>query len=360
MTVSISRKWWWFLLTVFIITAIGVAVYLAPQKAGTIDPPELPSEPGVYRFATNTNVQCLTISPNGRLLAAAGNGGIIYVWDLTTIQPVAVLKGHKGYITTIVFTPDGKQLVSGGSEHVVRVWDTSAWSMAYVVEDFAASIHQIAVSPRGDALATADGTIMGMLKVIDFPSRQLRYGHRNNDLGVVCVVFSPDGARLAFQGFDGNKITICDSVTGKLLVELKTGARADYAQQLFFSPDGSRLYGTAVPGRLICFDTHSGNRLWTIQGSRNVTSSIALSPKGDLLVSCGDNDSHTTAIKFWRPSDHGLLATINRDSAGIRPLAFHPDGKSIVLNYEDSIELIDLRVFKQGKLLLGEACETAE
>lgn len=68
----------------------------------------------------------LVFSPNGRLLASAGQWETIRVWDLWTGKEVGRFSGHRGPINTLSFAPDSKTLASGGADSNVLVWDVSA------------------------------------------------------------------------------------------------------------------------------------------------------------------------------------------------------------------------------------------
>ncbi|KAH8672846.1 quinon protein alcohol dehydrogenase-like superfamily, partial [Tricladium varicosporioides] len=57
-------------------------------------------------------------------LAAGGEKGIIYVWDLKSGQLVETLTGHTAAIFSIEYTPDGSHIVSGSEDKTVRVWDS--------------------------------------------------------------------------------------------------------------------------------------------------------------------------------------------------------------------------------------------
>ena len=116
-------------------------------------------------------------------------------WDLATGQEMLTLKGHTGWVFSVVFRPpDGSRLASAGGDQTVKVWDA----------------------------ATGQETLS--LK-----------GHTG---GVSSVAFSPDGKRLAFADYDGT-VTVCDLATGRETLTLKGHTSA--VTSVAFSPDGSRL-----------------------------------------------------------------------------------------------------------------------
>jgi WD40 repeat protein len=65
----------------------------------------------------------LAIAPDSRLLALAGPGGSIHLWDLLTGKQVHVLQGHTGIVNAVAFTAHGKKLVSASDDTTVLVWD---------------------------------------------------------------------------------------------------------------------------------------------------------------------------------------------------------------------------------------------
>lgn len=69
----------------------------------------------------------LAYSPDGRVLAvaeAAKSG--VRLWDTTTGQELAHLKGHEGGVVSLLFTPDGKQMISGSRDTTALVWDVAS------------------------------------------------------------------------------------------------------------------------------------------------------------------------------------------------------------------------------------------
>jgi eukaryotic-like serine/threonine-protein kinase len=67
-------------------------------------------------------VRALAFSPDGQLLATAGDDNTIKLWDLATRQERATLRGHKKRVWGLAFASDGKTLASGSDDQTVRLW----------------------------------------------------------------------------------------------------------------------------------------------------------------------------------------------------------------------------------------------
>jgi WD40 repeat protein/tRNA A-37 threonylcarbamoyl transferase component Bud32 len=199
--------------------------------------------------------------------------------------------------------------------------------------------------------------------------RLLRDGHftfHGHRLGVTCVAFSPDGARLA-SGSGGadspnrpGELVLWDAHAGRALRPLRghrTGVRC-----LAFSPDGARLAsgGGGRPGdgagELFLWDVRGGRRLRAFQGFLGPVEAVAFSPDGAWLASAGPDGT----VRLWGAHDGRLLRSLvgpHRKPSGtahhgpVTALAFAPDGKSLASAGRDG--LLKVWDMPAGRLLWG-------
>jgi WD40 repeat protein len=69
---------------------------------------------------------CVALSPDGKTLAAGGVEGdsTVRLFEVETGKARGSLTGHQGIVQCLTFSPDGRLLLSGSADATVLVWDT--------------------------------------------------------------------------------------------------------------------------------------------------------------------------------------------------------------------------------------------
>lgn len=85
---------------------------------------EIPQESNLYY---GTNLQILSWSPDGKLLAI-GHFGDIFIWNSETGKIDNLVRKHSTVISNLVWNPDGKLLVSSDAQYddppyIIKIWN---------------------------------------------------------------------------------------------------------------------------------------------------------------------------------------------------------------------------------------------
>ena len=99
------------------------------------------------------DINCLAFSPDGAWLAIAGANGEASIWQLDSQQCVRSFDPARDKVSALAFTPDCKTLIVGVAAGV-ELWDTANWSKRQRLAGDEEPIQSLAVSPDGTTLAS--------------------------------------------------------------------------------------------------------------------------------------------------------------------------------------------------------------
>ena len=162
------------------------------------------------------SVYSLVVSPDGRRLGAVTNDGVRF-WDLATRARLAPLHLPLQGVRVVAFSPDGRRLAAGGDGPKVLIAGTAGGEPIAELTGFSGRIQSLAFSPDGRQLLTAgkDPT----LRLWDATTGRMVRTFAGHSLEVLAAVFHPDGTRIASGGHD-RSICLWDTATGEELVRL--------------------------------------------------------------------------------------------------------------------------------------------
>ena len=98
---------------------------------GEIEVFDVPSGKSVRKLPQPARVTWLTLSHDGRRVAAASAGRTVKVWSVESGEETMSV-GSSDQISVIVFSQDGEQLASINGDHTTQVWDVASRRLAWV------------------------------------------------------------------------------------------------------------------------------------------------------------------------------------------------------------------------------------
>jgi WD40 repeat protein len=249
-------------------------------------------------------LHCLAVSGDGKMVAAGGAGGAVWLW-----------REASGQFERLLF-------VSDKSRKYWEVWQTAGDWMYPKFNDPKTTdqVLALAFSPDGKLLATA--TQAGAVKLWEMPSGKEYAGFSEKLEGVGCLAFSRDGTTLAAN--DAAQIVLWDVKSG---TTRKLGEHTQPVRCLAFSPDGKTLASGSVDRQIKLWDWRAGQELRRpIVGHTEDVTSLAFSPDGRNLAS----GSVDTTVKLWNVATGQDLFTLAGHSGPVYCVAFSPDGCTLV------------------------------
>ena len=104
----------------------------------------------------------ITYSQDGRFLASGGEDWVVRVWDAETLDAIAELEGHDGYVYSVIFSSDGSTLLSASHEGKMISWDVSSRRLNGAA--FQGSVIRTAAC-SSDGRSYASGSAEGSIRV---------------------------------------------------------------------------------------------------------------------------------------------------------------------------------------------------
>lgn len=291
-------------------------------------------------------LRTVAFSPNDALIAAAGDGELIYLVDADTLRPTAELRGHTGRINSVAFSPDGRLLASAGRDETVRVWDVQTGELLNMLAGHTDDVVSVAFDPAGTMLASGsvDGTLR-LWQAADGTALRTLTGHSDS---VESVVFSPDGALVASGSLDG-KVQLWEPHSGRLLRTLEA-RYSDAFTSVAFSTDGSTIMSVGAGITIHVWDVQSGSLLRTFDGREEYPFGLKISPDGSIIATGGDK------VRLYDARTGALFRTLEGHNAAMTALDVSSSGKTLVSAGTDgALHLWDLAKKVQASVLDGHA-----
>ena len=289
--------------------------------------------------------------------------GDIIVLDMITGSQIAILSGHTDEVNTLTFSSDGRLLASGSDDCTVKLWDVQTGTVTKTFSGHTRAVLSVSISPDFTTIASGSGdrsiclwnSLTGecyctieqqdyvehisfsptdpqyLLSVCD--KKVWQWDINGHEAGPTYkgshVAFSSDGCH--FVTCKQTAITVWDTSSGVVAAEFRV-ASGD-TRCCCFSPD-DRLIAAAAGHTIYVWDINiAGSEPYYVEpfiGHTGDITSLIFSTPSSLISASLDK-----SVKFWQIGTSPTAA----DMAGLEPLLLTSPIKSITLQAKDRIAI---------------------
>jgi WD40 repeat protein len=150
--------------------------------------------------AHEKEVLCLSLSPDGHILASGGADAMVKLWNPLTGKLLKSIPAHTMAVRALAWSPDNRFLASAGSDRLIQLWRADG-SLAGTIIAHDEPVITLAWSRDGRAIL--GGTADGYLKAWNVDGLGLIGSKHAHDKSVFGVATQKSGDLIATCGSDG-------------------------------------------------------------------------------------------------------------------------------------------------------------
>lgn len=287
---------------------------------GTVKLWHLPSAQSTNILRHSHWLSRLAFSPKAPILAVEDyHTQATVLWNLTSRQRITNLAQHSAEFGSgaVAFSPDGDLLATAGQDGIAQVWNLSTGKMIFEFPKERGAAY-LAFHPFQPILAVVYDDIRfwdlrtgGQTNLVEKPPSQRARA----------IAFSPDGERIAIGDRDGG-VSIWSLATRRKLHAFQAHSAGSGIYAICFSHDGALLASGATDNLIALYDLRRRPLISQLAGHTGLVGALAFSPDGKSLVST----SWDGTAKFWYIANHQLALTLVQEGGPLTSVSFSPDG----------------------------------
>lgn len=235
----------------------------------------------------------ISVSPSGDLIAIAGMGSRVSLWDTKSKSVKLEIDTLEGGPTEVLFSNSGKHLAIANRAGEVWVYQVNQFDQAVCTwKTEGSKIEAIRFHPRGGELAVAYVDNHIELRDLSSPSAALTHSFQTSSIPLA-LSYCLQG-QILIVGTNSGRLDIWNRESPDKLKSIKGHAARINCIVTF--PDEKR-FATGARDKLIkIWDIESGEQITSLTGHQKQIFTLAVSPDGNLLFSGGLEGD----LRIWR------------------------------------------------------------
>ena len=278
----------------------------------------------VYRFERHVGrVQCVAVTPDGRVALSGGVDKTLRVWNIKTGDELSTFQGEMEVVNDIDVSIDGRQALIVCSDATIRLWNINDEGIAHFFNRKETRINSAAFIPKKHEFLT--GGIDGIGRLRGFGSPKILVELKGHDSEIMDVAVSDDGRYAATASMDGT-IRVWDlRDNAHPVVRILIGHRG-WVTAIRFRTNSPHVISGGIDATARLWNISDGNEVRSFEGHQLIVRSLAVSADGRRLLTGSDDKT----VRLWNVETGTELYTFLGHTDQVCSVTFLPDGEYAV------------------------------
>ncbi len=257
-------------------------------------------------------------------------------WNRLCNSDLQTIETHGA--NSVAYSSDGRLLAWGGTNYTLQIWDVRNNEQLFdLTQRHSSEVWCVVFSPDGTRLASATGEwgSKGIkeseIKIWDTASGKELLFIKTHPGSITNLAWSFDGTRLASTGSD-LLVKVWDAKTGEELTRLASDVPCN---GVAFSPDGTRLacaYESGkqrhLPGEVKVWDLTTKTESLVLQPDQGRLFGVSFHPRGTQLAVAGDR-----GVTIWDASNGKKLNSLTAGIGRMQYLSYNRPGSQLAAGF---------------------------
>lgn len=285
--------------------------------------------PGPAIAAHTQAVSALAAHPTRNVVATGSDDTDIGVWECPSGKNIAMLRGHRGFVSSVDYSTNGEFLLSGSGDSTVKLWDVSKQECVATMTEHSHPVWCVAMHYSGafGASASMDTNV----KVWDLSTQKSKLTLRGHRDAVNTVAFQYLSNTVA-SGSADRTVVLWDARSGLQTRTLR--GHSSPINSLAFSRAGDRLSSVDADGNVVYWDMRTLAPVWVSETMSGLAAQrVCVEPGGDVIAVAAEDGS----VRIFETSDGSDAAQLSGHADAVLGAVFASSGDYIASSGADSV-----------------------